>query len=70
MMKEAAMTDLSDRIGFRRERAHCGASSVRERIRQVLANGTHSQSKTFYEIEYELAHRPDYALRGRHSCIM
>jgi hypothetical protein len=32
------------RIGFRRERAHCGASSERERIRQVLANGTRSQS--------------------------
>ena len=35
---------LDDRIGFRRERAHCGASSERERIRQVLANGTRSQS--------------------------
>src|ERR1700738_1964372 len=35
---------LDDRIGFRRERAHCGASSERERIRQVLPNGTRSQS--------------------------
>src|SRR5262249_58953726 len=38
------MTTLDDRIGFRCERAHCAASSERERMRQVPANGTRSQS--------------------------
>src|SRR5256885_14007706 len=38
------MTTLDDGIGFRRERAHCAAPSERERMRQVPASGTRSQS--------------------------
>ena len=37
----AGMIERGER---KHERAHCGASSERERIRQVLANGTRSQS--------------------------
>jgi hypothetical protein len=44
IVERVGRATLDDRIGFRRERAHCGASSERERIRQVLANGTRSQS--------------------------
>ena len=38
------MATFDDGIGFRRERAHCGAPSERERMRQVPASGTRSQS--------------------------
>src|ERR1700730_6785680 len=38
------MATLDDGIGFRRERVHCGAPSERERMRQVPASGTRSQS--------------------------
>ena len=38
------MATLDDGISFRRERAHCGAPSERERMRQVPASGTRSQS--------------------------
>jgi hypothetical protein len=38
------MTTLDDRVGFRRERTHCAASSECERMRQVPASGTRSQS--------------------------
>src|SRR5262245_1556301 len=38
------MPPLYDGVGFRRERGHCGAPSERERMRQVPANGTRSQS--------------------------
>jgi len=38
------MPTFDDGIGLRRERAHCGAPSERERMRQVPASGTRSQS--------------------------
>src|SRR5215475_4061958 len=38
------MPPLYNGIGFRRERAHCEVPSERERMRQVPANGTRSQS--------------------------
>ncbi len=38
------MATLDDGIGFRRERTHCGSPSERERMRQVPASGTRSQS--------------------------
>jgi hypothetical protein len=38
------MPTFDDGICFRRERAHCGAPSERERMRQVPASGTRSQS--------------------------
>src|SRR5262245_33554544 len=38
------MPPLYNGIGFRRERAHCEVPSERERMRQVTANGTRSQS--------------------------
>src|SRR5512133_2859088 len=37
------MATFDDGIGFRRERAHSGAPSERERMRQVPASGTSSQ---------------------------
>ena len=44
IVERVGMATLDDGIGFRRERAHCGASSERERMRQVPASGTRSQS--------------------------
>ena len=38
------MATLDDRVGFWGERRHCAASSERERMRQVPASGTRSQS--------------------------
>ena len=38
------MATLDDGIGFRAERAHSGGRSERERMRQVPASGTRSQS--------------------------
>src|SRR5215471_1580804 len=38
------MPTFDDGVRFRRERTHCGAPSERERMRQVPASGTRSQS--------------------------
>ena len=44
VVERIGMPPLYDGIGFWRERAHCEVPSERERMRQVPANGTRSQS--------------------------
>ena len=44
IVERIGMATLDDGIGFRRERGHSGMRSERERMRQVPANGTRSQS--------------------------
>jgi hypothetical protein len=51
------MATLDDGIGFRRERSHCAVPSERERMRQVPASGTRSQSGPMRELVFDFIER-------------